>query len=97
MSSYIAIPSAVIGIALVVCGTAALRAGWILPWLRGQVVRPALHGSGQLLMGAALLAHAGSALAAGAGVRVAVSLLGTGLLLVGIVLLFVSQLARFRR
>lgn len=97
MSSYIAIPGAVVGIALVVCGTAALRAGWILPWLRGQVVRPALHGSGQLLMGAALLTHAGSALAADEGVRGTVSLLGSGLLLAGIALLFVSQLARFRR
>ncbi|MFJ9823253.1 hypothetical protein ACIRSU_02620 [Streptomyces sp. NPDC101160] len=97
MSSYIAIPGAVLGIALAIYGTAALRSGWILPWLRGQVVRPALYGSSQLLMGAALLTHAGSALAGDAGVRATVSLLGAGLLLAGVGLLFASQLARSRR
>ncbi|MGW4162471.1 hypothetical protein [Streptomyces sp. NPDC004788] len=97
MSWYIAIPSAVVGIAAAICGTAALRTGWILPWLRSQVVRPKLYGFSQLLMGAGLLIQAGSALADDPGDRVAVSGPATGILLAGVVLLFTSQLTRFRR
>ncbi|MFF0433891.1 hypothetical protein ACFYU9_16890 [Streptomyces sp. NPDC004327] len=97
MSPYIAMASAVVGIALAICGTAALSTGWILPWLRGQVVRPRLHGSAQLVMAAALLTQAGSALADDPDLRVNASVIGTGTLLVGLLLLFASQLRPFRR
>jgi hypothetical protein len=39
----------------VVCGAVAARTGWLLPWLRRRVLRPALWGYGTMSFGTGLL------------------------------------------
>ncbi|MFF7443104.1 hypothetical protein [Streptomyces sp. NPDC008122] len=52
MDRYVVIAGA-LALLLGLSGAAALRAGWMPPWLRRHVARPALHGWGQLAMAAA--------------------------------------------
>jgi hypothetical protein len=47
-----------VGVAAAAClvpGVAAMATGWVIPWLRGQVLRPALWGLGEILLGAFMI------------------------------------------
>jgi hypothetical protein len=46
------IVSTLVGSLVIVIGAIALISGWIVPWLRGQTVRPRLWGVGVCLLGA---------------------------------------------
>ncbi|MEV7318292.1 hypothetical protein AB0N56_35900 [Streptomyces microflavus] len=54
MNWYVAVPFAVMSMLAAVEGTAAIRTGWVLPWLRSKVFRPRLWGCASLLMAACL-------------------------------------------
>ncbi|MFE6099049.1 hypothetical protein ACFVQ4_03700 [Streptomyces laurentii] len=82
---------AVLGIAGGVCGVAALRTGWILPWQRRHVRRPALHGWALLVMGGSLVAQAANLGTVPTGPFLTPPLAASGALLVGILLLVLAQ------
>ncbi|MFI2347939.1 hypothetical protein ACH492_13020 [Streptomyces sp. NPDC019443] len=42
----------VLGLLAIALGTASIRTGWTLPWVRRRVTRPRIHGLGALLVGA---------------------------------------------
>ncbi|RDG36916.1 hypothetical protein [Streptomyces corynorhini] len=55
MSWYTLVPCAVMAVCTAVAGTAAIRTGWLFPWLRGRLFRPVLFGRGLLVMAAAFV------------------------------------------
>ncbi|MFI5634668.1 hypothetical protein ACIA8E_36035 [Streptomyces sp. NPDC051664] len=54
MRWYVVVPFAVMSTLATVEGIAAIRTGWVLPWLRNKVFRPRLWGYASLLMAACL-------------------------------------------
>jgi hypothetical protein len=42
----------VLGLLAIALGTASIRTGWTLPWVRRRVTRPWIHGLGAFLVGA---------------------------------------------
>ncbi|MFJ3499382.1 MULTISPECIES: hypothetical protein [unclassified Streptomyces] len=59
--AYLALPSGILALLLAAGGTAALRAGWLLPTQRRHVHRIGLFGRAQLVMAGALAVLALSA------------------------------------
>jgi hypothetical protein len=47
---YVLAPGAAVSVLAAVGGVAAIRTGWVLPWLRRRTFRPWLWGYGALLM-----------------------------------------------
>ncbi|MET7311502.1 hypothetical protein ACWD7C_30765 [Streptomyces sp. NPDC005134] len=54
MRWYVVVPLAVMSTLATIEGIAAIRTGWVLPWLRNKVSRPRLWGYASLLMAACL-------------------------------------------
>ncbi|MGW5276639.1 hypothetical protein ACWEQP_29645 [Streptomyces sp. NPDC004044] len=54
MHWYVVVPFAVMSTLAVVEGIAAIRTGWVVPWLRNKVFRPRLWGYASLLLAACL-------------------------------------------
>ncbi|MEU2909833.1 hypothetical protein ACFYM3_10945 [Streptomyces massasporeus] len=74
-------------------GVAAVTQGWVLPWNRRSVRRVCLYGWGQLVMAFGLCCQVLFGLViTGPGVRVWGAMSGIALLLVGIIVMMVSQL-----
>ncbi|MER8047728.1 hypothetical protein [Streptomyces sp. NPDC094032] len=97
MTSYLAIPGIVLGIALVISGVAAIRSGWVFRWQRRHVQRPAVFGWAQLVVAAGLFLQAGSLLADDSVVRSAVSLAGLGVMLAGLLVSVGAQMSKRAR
>ncbi|MEV7421470.1 MULTISPECIES: hypothetical protein [unclassified Streptomyces] len=55
MSWYTLVPCAVMAVCTAMTGTAAIRTGWLFPWLRGRLFRPGLFGGALLVMAAAFV------------------------------------------
>ncbi|MFE2299328.1 hypothetical protein ACFXAW_14145 [Streptomyces sp. NPDC059445] len=95
MSSYMA---ALLGsmAVLVACGAVAtLGRGWLPPWLRGRIVRPALFGWAQLAMTTALAAQlVGGLLITSQDVRFTVTMSGAMVMLLATGLIGLAQLRR---
>ncbi|MFD0434931.1 hypothetical protein ACWEGX_11335 [Streptomyces chartreusis] len=94
MNPYIAIPLALVTLLIAASGVAAVTHAWMLPWNRRRVRSPRVHGWGQLVLAFAL----GWQLICGtlisdSGTRATGTLIGSGLLLAGLIVMMVGQLA----
>lgn len=94
MNPYIAIPLALVMLLIAASGVAAVTHAWTLPWNRRHVRSPRIHGWGQLVLALPL----GWQLACGmlisdSGTRATGTLIGSGLLLAGLIVMMVGQLA----
>ncbi len=94
VNPYIAIPLALVMLLIAASGVAAVTGAWMLPWNRRHVRSPRLHGWGQLVLAFAL----GWQLVCGllisdSGTRASGTLIGSGLLLAGLMVMMVGQLA----
>lgn len=94
MSSYLGIPSVVLGILLLISGIAAIRTGWTFRRQRRHIQRPAVFGWAQIMMATALFIQAASLLSDDTAVRSTVSLAGMGLLLAGLLVSVVAQMSK---
>ncbi|MFD6495828.1 hypothetical protein [Streptomyces sp. NPDC060188] len=92
MRLYLVIPSVLLALLLVVSGVAAVTRGWVLPWNRRRVRAPRVCGWGQLVVAVALCWQAAFGLVIGdSDVRPVGTLIGSGILLSGIIVMLVSQ------
>lgn len=94
VNPYIAIPLALVTLLIAASGVAAVTHAWMLPWNRRRVRSPGVHGWGQLVLAFAL----GWQLICGtlisdSGTRATGTLIGSGLLLAGLIVMMVGQLA----
>ncbi|MFI7008363.1 hypothetical protein [Streptomyces sp. NPDC050145] len=78
-------------------GVAAVARGWVLPMNRGRVLRTRLYGCGQLLIAVALSWQMGVLTGLVPLPDSAPTLAGSVLLIVGLILLMLSQRSRARR
>ncbi|MEU7022992.1 hypothetical protein ABZ990_20355 [Streptomyces sp. NPDC046203] len=87
------------GVVLGAGGIAALRTGWILPWHRRHVRRPALHGWALPAMGVAFAAQAAVLLISFESGRLpqGLPLAASGILVAGVLLLGLAQRGPSRR
>ncbi|MGW3912728.1 hypothetical protein ACWEBX_14565 [Streptomyces sp. NPDC005070] len=92
MSSYVAALLGAMAL-LVACGAVAtLGWGWLPPWLRSRIVRPALFGWAQLTMTIALVAQlVGGSLITAPDVRFVVSMSGALAMLLATGLIGLAQ------
>ncbi|MFJ5831791.1 hypothetical protein [Streptomyces sp. NPDC093089] len=72
-------------------GAAAVRTGWIWPWLRSRVFRTGLHGRGQLLMAAAFAVQTLSPFTDDRAVSSVLGVASVLTLLTGLVLLVLGE------
>ncbi|EDY64335.1 conserved hypothetical protein [Streptomyces pristinaespiralis ATCC 25486] len=92
MTLYLGIPLGLMALLVAVSGVAALRSGWLLPVQRKYVVRPHLFGWAQLAIALALVIQvAGAVLVEAGGLRSAVTMAGTAVLLAGVLLIVQAQ------
>ncbi|MEU9856560.1 hypothetical protein [Streptomyces sp. NPDC047974] len=81
---------------LAVSGVAALRTGFVLPWLRRRVRRVALHGWGQLVMGGSFALQSVSGFVGESAVGTAEGLVAAVSMVAALILLLVAQLGSGR-
>lgn len=92
MRLYLVIPSVLLALLLVVSGVAAVTRGWVFPWNRRRVRAPRVYGWGQLVVAFALFWQAAFGLVIGdSDVRAVGTLIGSVILLSGIITMLVSQ------
>lgn len=91
MPWYVLAPSALMSVLGAVGGVAAVRRGWVLPWLRPRTLRPRLWGYGVLLMSAFLAAQVVDGAVAGLHPQLLVIGGGFVLFLIGSGLMLASQ------
>ncbi|MET9901727.1 hypothetical protein [Streptomyces sp. NPDC006446] len=98
MSSYVAALLGLVAL-LVACGAVAtLGRGWLPPWLRTRIVRPAVFGWAQLTMTAALVAQlVGGLLISTPDVRFMVTMSGAVVMLLAAGLIGLAQRLPFSR
>jgi hypothetical protein len=88
---YVLAPSALVSVLGAVSGVAAIRTGWVLPWLRRRTLRPRLWGYGVLLMSVFLAAQVVDGAVAGPHSQLLVIGGGLVLFLTGSGLMLASQ------
>jgi hypothetical protein len=88
---YVLAPSALMSVLGVVGGLAAIRTGWVLPWLRRRTLRPRLWGYGVLLMSVFLAAQVVAGAVAGPHSQPLAIGAGLVLMLIGLGLMRASQ------
>ncbi len=94
VNPYIAIPLALVMLLIAASGVAAVTHAWMLPWNRRHVRSPRVHGWGQLVLAFALGWQLVCGILIGdSGARATGTLIGSGLLLAGLVVMMVGQLA----
>ncbi|WP_405442275.1 hypothetical protein OG373_33655 [Streptomyces avidinii] len=94
MKLYLAAPLVLIALLIAASGMAALTRGWALPMNRRHVRSPRLYGLGQLVAALALCWQVVFGLViSGAGTRHWGTLTGGALLVAGLVVMLVGQLA----
>ncbi|MFF7777174.1 hypothetical protein ACFZCG_22450 [Streptomyces tanashiensis] len=96
MDRYVVVPGA-IALLFAAGGIAALRTGWVFPWLRARVHRTGLHGRGQLLMAAAFAVQALAPFSDERAVRSGLGIASVLALLAGLVLMVLGQRPRHER
>lgn len=98
MKPYLAVPLVLIALLVAASGTAALTRGWLLPTSRRHVRSPRVYGWGQLVLAFALLWQTVFGFVVGdPGARAWGTLIGSVLLLAGILVMMAGQLAGGRR
>lgn len=90
MDWHVFVPGA-FALLFAVSGAAAIRTGWIWPWLRSRVFRTGLHGRGQLLMAAAFAVQALSPFTDDRAVSSVLGVASLLALLTGLVLLVLGE------
>lgn len=91
---YLAVPLALLALLIASSGVAAVTSGWVLPTNRRHVRAPRIHGWGQLVVAFALCWQlAFGLMISDSGARPSGTLIGAALLLAGIVVMMVGQLA----
>jgi len=98
MEFYLVIPLVLVALLVGASGVAAVARGWVPPMNRRHVRRVRLYGWGQLMAAFALCWEAAFRLViSNAGIRVWVTLFGSGLLVVGLIVMGASQRASGNR
>ncbi|MEX0168341.1 hypothetical protein [Streptomyces sp. LMG1-1-1.1] len=90
MDWHVVVPGA-FALVFTASGVAAIRTGWIWPWLRSRVYRKGLHGRGQLLMAAAFAVQALTPFADDRGVSSALGVASVLAVLAGVALLVLGE------
>ncbi|MGW6139351.1 hypothetical protein ACWFRM_03405 [Streptomyces sp. NPDC055144] len=95
MKLYLVIPLALLALLVATSGVAAVTRGWVLPMNRRHVRAPRIYGWGQLVVAFALCWQPvfGSVISDSAA-RPLGTLIGSMILLAGVILMMVGQLAR---
>lgn len=88
---YLLAPGALVSVLVAVGGVAAIRTGWVPPWLRRKTCRPRLWGYGALLMSVFLAAQVVSGAVAGPYSQLLVVSGGLVVLLTAMGLMLASQ------
>lgn len=98
MKLYLAASVVVIALLIAASGISAVTRGWVLPMNRRHVRSPRLYGAGQLVAALALCWQVVFGLVIDdAGTRLFGTLTGGAILVVGLIVMLVGQLARGRR
>ncbi|MGW8354493.1 hypothetical protein [Streptomyces wedmorensis] len=90
MDWQVVVPGA-LALLFAIGGVAAIRTGWVWPWLRTRVFRTGLYGGGQLLMAAAFAVQAIAPFADDRAVRAGLGVASVLTLLTGLILLVLGQ------
>ncbi|MEU6167989.1 hypothetical protein [Streptomyces tanashiensis] len=96
MDWYVVVPGA-IALLFAAGGIAALRTGWVFPWLRARVYRTGLFGRGQLFMAVAFALQATAPFADDRALRSGLGIASVLAVLVGVVLTVLGQRPRHER
>ena len=98
MKFYLAIPLVLLALLISASAVAAITRGWVLPWNRRRVHSPKVYGWGQLVVVLALCWQLVFDLAVSdSDAQPVGTLIGSGILIAGLVVMLVSQLARDSR
>jgi hypothetical protein len=91
---YLAMPLALLALLIAASGVAAVTRGWVLPMNRRHVRAPRVYGWGQLVLAFALCWQlASGVLISDSGARLAGTLIGDAMLLAGLLVMMIGQLA----
>ncbi|MFJ1969242.1 hypothetical protein ACIO93_11295 [Streptomyces sp. NPDC087903] len=94
MKLYLAVPLGLLALLVAASGVAAITRGWVLPMSRRHVRAPRIHGWGQLVVAFALCWQLMCGLVINdPGAQASGTLIGSAILLTGIVIMMVGQLA----
>ncbi|MGX1675422.1 hypothetical protein [Streptomyces sp. NPDC055400] len=97
MELFVAIPLVLLALLFAVLGVAAVTRGWVLPMNRRRVRNPRLYGWGQLVVAFALCWQAIFLVISDPGTRAWGTLIGSVVLVVGLGVMLVGQLAGNRQ
>ncbi|KUL68779.1 MULTISPECIES: hypothetical protein [unclassified Streptomyces] len=94
MKFYLAVPLVLLALFIAVSGVAAVASGWVLPMNRRHVRAPRIYGWGQLMVAFALCWQLDFGLMiSDSGARPSGTLIGAAILLAGLIIMMVGQLA----
>ncbi|MFG2368195.1 hypothetical protein ACGFY3_42315 [Streptomyces mirabilis] len=94
MKLYLAVPLVLLALLIAASGLAAVTSGWVLPMNRRHVRAPRIYGWGQLVVAFALCWQLVFGLMiSDSDVRPLGTLIGAAILLAGLIVMMVSQLA----
>ncbi|MGW1762202.1 hypothetical protein [Streptomyces mirabilis] len=94
MKLYLAVPLVLLALLIAASGLAAVTSGWVLPMNRRHVRAPRVYGWGQLVVAFALCWQLVFGLMiSDSDVRPLGTLIGAAILLAGLIVMMVSQLA----
>ncbi|MHA5054291.1 hypothetical protein [Streptomyces sp. SD15] len=94
MKLYLAVPLVLLALLIATSGVAAVTSGWVLPMNRRHVRAPRIYGWGQLMVAFALCWQLVFGLMiSDSEVRPLGTLIGAAILLAGLIVMMVSQLA----
>ncbi|MEU5594790.1 hypothetical protein [Streptomyces sp. NPDC020298] len=94
MKLYLALPLVLLALLIAASGVAAVISGWVLPMNRRHVRAPRIYGWGQLMVAFALCRQLVFGLGiSDSGARPSGTLIGAAILLAGLIVMMVGQLA----
>ncbi|MFD0067857.1 hypothetical protein [Streptomyces sp. NPDC056690] len=96
MTPYIAVPLVLFALFYAASGVAAIARGWVLPMNRRHVRVPRIYGWGQLMVAFALCWQTAFGFSA-SGTRASGTLIGSAILLAGLIVMAVGQCAGGKR
>lgn len=94
MKLYLAVPLVLLAFLIAASGVAAVTRGWVLPMNRHHVRAPRIYGWGQLVVAFALCWQlVFGVMVSDSGARASRTLIGAAILVVGLIVMMVGQLA----
>ncbi|MFE4968948.1 hypothetical protein [Streptomyces sp. NPDC056660] len=94
MKLYLAVPLVLLALFIAASGVAAVTSGWVLPMNRRHVRAPRIYGWGQLVVAFALCWQlVFGVMISDSGARPLGTLIGAAILLAGLIVMMVGQLA----